>query len=168
MHLVRDPFPQARDRAPLRVVCVGNAFRGDDAAGLEVAKLLRGTLPAGAEVLEREGEPTALIDAWEGAEALWLVDAVSSGAAGGAVHRLEAGEQELPAGLFRRLDAPSRACRCGRARAGARPPAPRTVLYGIEGARFEAGHELTPEVAAALPQVALAVQAEVAEHASSR
>ena len=168
MHLVRDPFPQARDRAPLRVVCVGNAFRGDDAAGLEVAKLLRGTLPAGAEVLEREGEPTALIDAWEGAEALWLVDAVSSGAAGGAVHRLEAGEQELPAGLFRASTHHlGLADAVELARALGRLP-PRTVVYGIEGARFEAGHELTPEVAAALPQVALAVQAEVAEHASSR
>ena len=168
MHLVRDSFPEARDRAPLRVVCVGNAFRGDDAAGLEVAKLLHGTLPADAEVLEREGEPTALIDAWEGAEALWLVDTVSSGARGGAVHRLEAGEQELPAGLFRASTHHlGLADAVELARALGRLP-PRTVVYGIEGARFEAGHELTPEVAAALPQVALAVQAEVCEHASSR
>jgi hydrogenase maturation protease len=168
MHLVCDPLPEARDRAPLRVVCVGNAFRGDDAAGLEVAKLLRGTLPAGAEVLEREGEPTALIDAWEGAEALWLVDAVSSDAQGGAVHRLEADEQELPAGLFRASTHHlGLADAVELARALGRLP-PRTVVYGIEGARFEAGHGLTPEVAAALPQVALAVQAEVAEHASSR
>ncbi|MGE5435183.1 MAG: hydrogenase maturation protease, partial [Candidatus Doudnabacteria bacterium] len=63
------------------MICLGNAFRGDDGAGLEVAKLLRGALPDGVELLEREGEPTGLIDAFEGAEALWLVDAVSSGGA---------------------------------------------------------------------------------------
>ncbi len=168
MHLVRDPLPEARDRAPLRVVCVGNAFRGDDALGLEVAKLLHGTLPACAEVLEREGEPSALIDSWEGAEALWLVDAVSSGAQGGAVSRFEAGEQELPAGLFRAsthhlgiADAIELARVLGRLPA-------RTVVYGIEGTRFEAGGELTAEVSAALPRVAAAVRAEVAEQASRR
>ena len=165
---MRDPFPEARDRAPLRVVCVGNAFRGDDAAGLEVAKLLHGTLPASAEVLEREGEPSALIDAWEGAEALWLVDAVSSGAAGGAVHRLEAGAQEVPAGVFRASTHHlGLADAIELARALGRLPG-RTVVYGIEGARFEAGEGLTPEVAAALPRVAGAVRAEVAEQANGR
>ena len=43
----------------------------------------------------------ALMDAWEGAETVWLVDAVSSGAQAGAVHRVDASEEELPARLFR-------------------------------------------------------------------
>ena len=64
-------------------MCIGNAWRSDDAAGLEVARLLRGRLPPEARVVEHEGEPTALIDSWEGAEALWLVDAVTSGSAPG-------------------------------------------------------------------------------------
>jgi hydrogenase maturation protease len=164
---VRDAFPEARDRAPLRVVCVGNAFRGDDAAGLEVAKLLQGTLPRCAEVLEHEGEPSALIDSWEGAEALWLVDAVSSGAEGGAVSRLEVGEQPLPAGLFRASTHHlGLADAIELARVLGRLPA-RTVVYGIEGTRFEAGGGLTPKVAAALPGVAAAVRAEVCGQASA-
>jgi hypothetical protein len=52
-------------------------------------------------VLEREGEPTALMESGEGAEAVWLVEAGRSGARSGTVHRVDAGKQELPAGLFR-------------------------------------------------------------------
>jgi hydrogenase maturation protease len=153
---------------PLRVICVGNAFRGDDAAGLEVAKRLRGVLPDGAELLEREGEPTALMDSWEGAEAVWLVDAVRSGARSGTVHRLDAGEQELPAGLFRAsTHAFGLAEAVELARALGRLPA-RTVVFGIEGGRFDAGDELSPEVAAAVPGVAEALREEVEACTSRR
>jgi hydrogenase maturation protease len=133
-----------------------------------VAKLLQGTLPEGAVMLEREGEPTALMDAWEGAEAVWLVDAVRSGAPGGTVHRLDAGEQELPAGLFRAsTHAFGLAEAVELARALGRLPA-RTVVFGIEGARFEAGDELSPAAAAAVPKVAEAVREEVAACTSRR
>jgi hydrogenase maturation protease len=168
VHLVRDPFPEPGDRASLRVICVGNAYRGDDAAALEVAKLLQGTLPEGAELLEREGEPTALMDAWEAAEAVWLVDAVHSGAPSGTVHRLDAGEQELPAGLFRAsTHAFGLAEAVELARALGRLPA-RTIVFGIEGARFEAGDELSSEVAAAVPEVAEALRREVVACTSRR
>ena len=60
------------------VVCVGNRLRGDDAVGLDVARRLRGALPEGVAITEHEGEPTSLIDAWAGADALWVVDAVWS------------------------------------------------------------------------------------------
>ena len=52
----------------LRVIGVGNRWRSDDAVGLDVVGRLRGTLPGRSRVVEREGEPTSLIDAWEGAE----------------------------------------------------------------------------------------------------
>jgi hydrogenase maturation protease len=147
---------------------VGNAFRGDDAVGLEVARLLRGTLPDGVELLEREGEPTALIDSWDGAEAAWLVDAVSSGAPVGTVHRLDAGEEELPGDLFHAsTHAFGLAEAVELARALGRLPA-RTIVLGIEGARFEAGDELSPEVAAAAREVVEAVREEVSACTSRR
>ncbi|MGZ8715982.1 MAG: hydrogenase maturation protease [Gaiellaceae bacterium] len=147
----------------MRIVCVGNRWRSDDAAGLEVAGRLRGTLPAGVELSEREGEPTALIDAWEGADALWLVDAVSSGAEAGTVHRLDASERELPAGLFRgSTHHVGLAEAVELARALGRLPR-RTVVYGVEGGSFEVGDELTPAVAAAVGRVAEAVREEVVE-----
>jgi hydrogenase maturation protease len=144
------------------VIGVGNAWRSDDAAGLLVARELRGTLADGVDLIEHEGEPTALVDAWDGAGAVWLVDAVSSGAPPGTVHRLDASSEPLPAALFR---VSSHLVGLGEAvelaRALGRLPA-RVVVYGIEGARFDAGDELTPEVTAAVGGVADAVRSEVA------
>jgi hydrogenase maturation protease len=119
-------------------------------------------------VLEREGEPTALMDAWEGAETVWLVDAVSSEAQAGAVHRVDTSEQELPAGLFRASTHHfGLADAVELARALGRLPA-RTIVYGIEGASFVAGSELTPEVALAVPTVADSIRREVLECTSRR
>lgn len=143
------------------VVCIGNRLRGDDAVGLEVARRLRGTLPEGVEITEREGEPTALIDAWDGADALWVVDAVSSGSDAGTVHRLEAGEKPLPPDPFRAsTHHVSLAETVELARVLGRLPA-RTVVYGIEAASFAIGEPLTPAVAAAAVTVAAAVQTEI-------
>ena len=145
------------------MIGLGNAWRNDDGAGLAVARLLEGTLPLEAEVLEREGEPTSLIDSWEGAEAVWLVDAVSSGAEPGTVHRHDASSAELPARLF-----DTSTHHFGLAEAGESARAlgrlPKTaVVYGIEGGNFETGETLSPEVEAAASRVADAVREEVAE-----
>lgn len=145
------------------MIGVGNAWRNDDAAGLEVARLLTGTLPEGAEVLEREGEPTSLIEAWEGAGAVWLADAVSSGADPGTVHRHDASEQALPTTLF---DTSTHHFGLAEAveiaRALGRLPRT-TVVYGIEGASFDTGKTLSPEVREAAVRVAEAIREEVAE-----
>jgi hydrogenase maturation protease len=146
------------------VACVGNGLRGDDAAGLEVARLLRGTLPAGVEITEREGEPTALIGGWEGVGALWIIDAVSSGSEAGTVHRLDASDQALPPDPFRAsTHHVSLAETVELARAIGRLPA-RTIVFGIEGGSFAVGGPLTSAVAAATAAVAEAIREEVAAH----
>jgi hydrogenase maturation protease len=130
--------------------------------GLLVARRLRAALPEEVAVLEQEGEPTGLIETWEGAEAAWLVDAASSGAPPGTVHRLEAGERPLPAELFRAsTHHVGLAEAVELARALGRLPK-RVIVYGIEGASFSAGDVLSPEVEAAAAQVVDAVKAEVA------
>jgi len=141
------------------VIGIGNPWRRDDGSGLAVARLLAGT--PGVEVLEREGEPASLIDAWDGAEALWLVDAVSSGSAAGTVLRIDAAEQELPTELFRASTHHLGLAEAVElARALGRLPA-RTVFYGIEGASFDAGEGLSAEVAAAAVRVAEEIRKEV-------
>jgi hydrogenase maturation protease len=145
----------------LLVIGIGNAWRSDDAVGLRVARELRGTLPDGVDVIEHEGEPTALVDAWDGADALWLVDTVVSGAAPGTVHRLDAGERELPAELFRASTHHLGLAEAVElARALDRLPA-RVVFYGIEAGSVDVGDELTPEVEAAVDRVADALRAEI-------
>jgi hydrogenase maturation protease len=158
VHLVRDALPEPGGRT--LVIGIGNAWRNDDAAGLAVARLLDGL--EGADVIEREGEPTSLIDAWEGAEAVWLVDAVSSGAEPGTVHRHDASEQELPAQLFRTSTHHFGLAEAVElARAVGRLPG-RTIVFGIEGKSFDTGETLSPEVEAASARVAEAVREEVA------
>jgi len=145
----------------LRVIGVGNAWRRDDAAGLEAARRLRGTLGQGAEVLEREGEPAGLIDTWEDADALWLIDAVSSGSPPGTTCRIDVSAEELPAELFRASTHHLGLAEAVElARALGRLPQ-RVVFYGIEGASFDVGQGLSPEVEAAVAEVAEAVRAEV-------
>ena len=114
-------------------------------------------------MIVREGEPTGLIDTWEPADEVWLVDAVSSGADPGTVHRIDASERELPAEIFRasthHLGVPEAV---ELARALGRLPR-RVIVYGVEGADFDAGRGITPEVDAAADQVVEAVREEVTE-----
>lgn len=146
----------------LTVVGIGNPWRRDDAAGLVAARCLRGTMPTSVEILEREGEPSSLIDTFEGAEAVWLIDAVSSGAAApGTVHRLDAAASALPAELFSTSTHHlGLADAVELARALDRLPE-RLVVFGIEGASFGTGDELTPEVEAGAVRAADAVREEV-------
>jgi hydrogenase maturation protease len=128
---------------PPKVIGVGNRWRGDDAAGLVAAQRLRES-PAGADVLELEGEPVALLDAWEGEGRVIVIDAVVSGSEPGTVHRIDAIEDELP-DFMRRTSTHAlglaEAVELGRALD--RLPGGLIVL-GIEGSSFEAGDALTP------------------------
>jgi len=135
------------------VIGVGNAFRGDDGAGLAVVEGLRGRLPAEVEVVACEEEPTRLMDAWAGAEAVFIVDAVASGADAGAVHRFDASTDRIPARVFRSsthaFGVPE-AIELSRA-LGTLPA--RVHVYGIEGAVFDAREGLSAPVRAAVDTV---------------
>jgi hydrogenase maturation protease len=126
------------------VIGVGNAFRGDDAAGREVAKRVQERVPGELDVVVCELEPTRLIDAWEGSELAVLVDAVSSGAEPGTVHRFDATSDPLPSREFR---SSTHALGIGEtielARAIGRLPAS-VVVFGIEGEVFGSGAGLSP------------------------
>ena len=152
----------------LRVIGVGNRWRTDDAVGLDVVGRLRGTLPDEVELMEREGEPTSLIDAWEGADAVWVVDAVSSGAKAGTLHRLDAGERELPAELFRASThhfGLAEAVELARA-VGSLPK--HLVVVGVEAGELGLGDSLSPAVADAVERAAGVVRKEVAACMSTR
>ena len=142
--------------------CLGNRDRGDDAAGPLVADRLR---DAGAELLDCNDDPTRLIDSWASLDLVVVVDAVRSGAAPGTVHRFEAGDGPLPRELglaSTHLISIADTLELGRA-LGRAPK--RVVVLGVEGATFELGAPVTPEVEAAIPVVAEAAMAELAKEA---
>ena len=82
------------------VVGVGNPWRGDDAAGLEVADRVRARArDVAVETLE--GDASALVHLWAGHDDVALVDAASSGAPPGTLHELRDGDGTLQAAALR-------------------------------------------------------------------
>jgi hydrogenase maturation protease len=146
---------------PVVVVGVGNSYRGDDAAGLLVANTLAGTLPDGVALHRCEQEPSRIMDAWGGAEAAIVVDAVSGDEPPGTLHLFDASTEPLPARAFR---SSTHALGIGEivelARAMGSLPR-RVLVYGIEAGSFEPGHPVTPPVAAAVQAVAESIRADV-------
>ena len=132
------------------IIGVGNEYRGDDGAGIAVARRLRALFPNGPTILEESGEGAALMQAWQGAAWVMLVDAVSSGAPPGTIHRLDAGAAPLPAGFFHySTHAFSLAEAVELARSLDQLPS-HLIVYGIEGENFHAGLELSPSVEQAM------------------
>jgi hydrogenase maturation protease len=135
------------------VIGIGNALRGDDAAGVAVADRLGG--------IACDEEPSRLIEAWEGADAAILIDTVVSGAPPGTLHRFDASAEAIPARALRSsTHAIGLAETIELARALGRLPQ-RVVVHGIEGANFDAGAPLSPEVAAAVEQLVATIEEEL-------
>ncbi len=130
----------------MKVIGLGNDWRGDDGAGPEAARRL------GGQVLS--GEPVGLVEALDGADEVVLVDALSSGRSRRNRARVRGGREPLPVRLF---GAPSThalglAEAVELARSLGRLPR-RVLVYGIEGAGFGYGKGLSPEVERAVARV---------------
>ena len=151
MHLVRDALPAPEDRSRL-IIGVGNAWRHDDAAGLEVARLVGG--------VAHEGECSPLVDLWSGLRSVVLVDACASGAEPGTVTRFSADDAPLPVRGMRSsthaFGVPE-AIELGRSLG--RLPASVQVI-AVEGLDFSPGPGLSPAVERAVASVAEELRAE--------
>ena len=144
------------------VIGMGNPLRGDDGVGLVVARKLETAVPSRVEVRTHVDNDLALMDAWKGAEAVVVVDAVSSGAPAGAVSRYDAGDRPLPRpgtaagsthgfGLNEVVEL---------ARAMDSLPG-RFVIIGVEGTDFTTGRGLSPAVGEAVEEAVEAVLREL-------
>ena len=138
----------------LKVIGVGNEWRGDDAVGLLVARRLKEDQLPQVEVAECRGTLTAVREAWKDAAGVIVVDAVVSGGPPGTIHRFDAHGAGIPV-------EPSRSTSShgwGVAEALAlgkvfQELPPWLIIYGIEGQNFGPGQEVSQEVAAAIPEV---------------
>jgi hydrogenase maturation protease len=134
----------------LIIIGVGNRHRGDDGAGPAVSAYLRDKAPKGARVVDRDGEAARLIETWKDADAVILIDAVSSNAPPGTIHEIDAGESTVPPDLFAcstHSFGVAEAVELSRA-LGSLPGV--FWIYGIEGAEFAAGADFSAEVKAAI------------------
>ncbi len=142
------------DQAEILIIGIGNIFRGDDAAGLAAARLVREMRLPGVTVLELDGDISALLESWQGFPKVVVIDAVASESEAGQVFRFAAHAGPLPRRLFA-------CCSCHSlglaeqieiARSLKQLP-PSLMVYGVEGKDFQLGAGLSPEVQEALPRL---------------
>ena len=146
-------------QAPLvTVIAVGNPYRRDDGVGAAVLAAVRESLGPNplVRLVELDGEPVRVVQAWEGSPLVWLVDATSSDRPSGSLHELDArrlgdGDSSWSGiggghalGLREAIEF---------AAALDRFPAELRLL-GIEGETFDHGEGLTPAVSRAVPAAA--------------
>ena len=145
----------------LRIIGCGNFDRGDDAAGLLVARRLHalgvetlGVEIAGLEIIEQSGESFSLMDCWTGFEHVILVDTTAPSGTPGQVQVWNAHADRLPEDVFP-CSTHAFGVREAVELARAMNRLPQTLLiYGIEGKRFFLGAPPSPEIERAAVSVA--------------
>jgi hydrogenase maturation protease len=144
------------------VIGVGNRWRRDDAAGLEVIDVLRERVDDAVALVESDGEPTRLLDAFAIAPKVVMVDAVVTGAIPGAVHRFT--DEQLPTRmgigqsshlvqLFETIELGKLLDKLPQG----------LILIGIEATDFDNGEGMTEPVAAGVIAATEAVLIELAD-----
>jgi hydrogenase maturation protease len=146
-----------------RVIALGNPARGDDALGPLAAAALAKTFPH-LPILHREAT-ILLLDDWQPADSVLLIDAAAPLGQPGRIHRLNLATDALPPtfstatthgfGLAETLHL---------ARALHRLPA-HLILYAVEGESFTFNTPLSPPAAAALPRLLERITQELTQKA---
>lgn len=142
------------------VIGVGNRWRRDDAAGFEVIAALRNKVGDSVVLVESDGEPTRLLDAFEMAPKVVMIDAVVAGATPGTIHRftdetlpdrMGIGQSSHLVGLIGTIELGKL---LGRLPSG-------LTLIGIEATDFDNGEGMTDAVATGVDAAVEAVLAEL-------
>lgn len=146
------------------VIGFGSAARGDDQAGLLVARRLRAL---GVPAVEVCGDALALFEAWGDAEEVILVDAVVTGAPAGTVTTWTGRTRGRTPGDGLSTHGLGVAEVLELAEALGRLPR-RVRIFGIEAGRLDPGAEPSPAVTRAVEEVAGRIAVEVRVPAGSR
>ncbi|MGW7447091.1 hydrogenase maturation protease [Kitasatospora sp. NPDC054795] len=151
------------------VIGVGNEYRHDDGVAVAVlAELVAGDLAADRLAL-CDGEPTRLMELWEGADLAVVVDAVRGHPGGpGRIHRVTVDADHLPADVLAAGEAAGGTHGLGLGHAVALAAALaklpcELLIVAVEGADFSIGEGLSPAVADAVPRVVAEVRRAVEE-----
>ena len=144
------------------IIGVGNLLLGDEGVGVHaVRELKKKALPQGVEVLDGGVAGIGLLDLFQGARKLVLIDAADMSLAPGALVRFTPddirSQTKIPkfsahdVGVLEVLEL---------ARALGQCP-PEVVIIGVQPKEISWGMDLTPEVQASLPRVMEAVLKEI-------
>lgn len=143
------------------LIGIGNEYRSDDGVGLLVARMIRDKKLPSVVVKEESGEGAALMEAWQGFENVILIDAVTSGAKPGTIHRLDVKAETISREFFHySTHAFGVADAIEMARAMNTLP-PKLLVYGIQGENFTAGTNISPVVQKAVKRIIEQIVSEV-------
>ncbi len=141
------------------IMGVGNWLLSDDGVGVHAAQALALDPPPGAEVVDAGTDALSALPFFEQADRVLIIDAVRAGGAPGTIRQLAESELAAQHGLgtihavnllvSRHLMSPGAVW-------------PEVRILGVEPAVLDYGMELSPAVAAALPQV-IRLSREIAE-----
>ncbi len=143
------------------VIGVGNEFRSDDALGILVVRELRRRHLGEIRVVEVEGNTPSLLDLWEGAENLLIVDAVYGSSPPGSVMRFDVSHSRIPAHLFSNGThgfGVAEAVEMGRE---LQMLPPTVLFYGIVGESFENGQGLSDRVLKNIPDLLQMIEEDI-------
>ncbi len=150
-----------QDKQPIFVIGIGNVYRSDDAVGFIVAQHVKEQAPDTVTVTKESGDGATLMESWEDAYAVILIDAVYSGTKPGTIHRFDAHVQQIPAQFFHySTHAFGIAEAIELARTLGKLPS-YLIVYGIEGKCFEAGMGLSAEVSNAAQEVVMRIRQDI-------
>ena len=138
---------------PLLIIGIGNRYRSDDAFGCLVVEELKTQMPPEIDCIEHDGDAAGLIDCWQEAGRVIIIDAVSSGREPGTIFQFDLMKETLPEefhlysthafGIPQAVEM---------ARVLGKLPYELTFL-GVEGEWFGAGSELSPQVIGAKSEI---------------
>lgn len=150
-----------QNKHSIRIIGIGNQYRGDDGVGLRIAQDIKKMSPDHVTVIEQSGEGISLMDSWKDSDTVILIDAVHSGAQPGTIHRFDVHTQTIPTKFFHySTHAFGVAEAIELARALKQLPQ-NLIVYGIEGKCFEAGIGLSLEVEKAVEEVMMRVKQDI-------
>ena len=143
------------------VIGIGNPYRNDDGVGPALAERLAKLVTSDVDVRVLDGEPTALLDAWTDAQLAIVVDAVlCEPARPGQIHRTSTTALNSNSATSSHGLGVPEAVELGEV-LGRLPE--RLIVYAVEAADVGYGTDLSPAVAAALPELLDAVRIDL-EH----
>ena len=139
---------------PNLILGVGNLDRGDDGIGIAIARQLKKDPTEDWDIDESHGEPTSLMDLWDGRSQVIVIDAVVTGNSPvGTVHRWDATHDAIP---VEQQTASSHGLGLADAielsRVLGRLPKS-LIIVGIESGQFDVASPLSPEVEKSLYKV---------------
>lgn len=140
------------------VIGIGSEYRSDDKIGLEIARSLKTKNLQNVEIAVESADGVGLMDRWNKAETVILIDAVSSGADAGTIHRIDANKQQIPATFFHSSTHAFGIAEAVEIARSLHQLPSKIIIYGIEGSNFGIGSKVSSAVDAAIePAVKLIV-----------